>query len=226
MKTLSLPALAAVLAPSGVLAGSQTDDQASWPVPTGSSYPSGFDITTSWGNLSPYKPSTGFDLPEGVPQGCELSQAHVLHRHSQRYPTPYPLDGGSMLDFAYKVGNYTAKHKDAAVGKGPLEFLNHWQYAMGGDLLMVSGAATEATSGAWFWSKYGNLLYRSAPGQAAYSNLFPNGTERPKPTFRTTSQARILESARWWLSTFPPPAIFYYCQFLADQLVFYRWFLW
>ncbi|KAH8689450.1 putative extracellular phytase [Talaromyces proteolyticus] len=206
MKAVNVAFLASVLAPSSVIAGSQTRDQPS-PGPTGSTYPTGFDMTTSWGNLSPYKPATafgGFGLPQGVPKGCELSQVHVLHRHAQRYPTNFG-DGAVMHDFAYKVGNYTAKHKNSPVGTGPLEFLNHWQYSMGTDLLLVNGAATEATSGAWFWSKYGNLLYRAPPGVPSYTpdlNTYPNGTARPTPVFRTTSQARILESARWWLSGF------------------------
>ncbi|KAJ5585147.1 uncharacterized protein N7459_004947 [Penicillium hispanicum] len=174
--------------------------------PTGATYASGFDMTRSWANLSPYKNAAGFGVPNGVPHGCELSQVHVLHRHAERYPTDYPLDGEGMQDFADKLVNYTKAHPDDTVASGPLSFLNEWDYVLGSDTLMESGAATEATSGANFWAKYGRLLYRADRANVARwnpsLNVYPNGTARPKPVFRTTSQARILESARWWLSGF------------------------
>ncbi|KAL5044330.1 hypothetical protein BDW71DRAFT_101077 [Aspergillus fruticulosus] len=175
--------------------------------PTGASYASGFDMTKSWANLSPYKDADSFGVPKGVPKGCELSQVHVLHRHAERYPTDYPLDGEGMEDFATKLTNYTKAHAGKGpVATGPLSFLNDWQYLLGEDTLMVTGAATEATSGADFWIKYGRLLYRPdrdhVAGWDESLNVYPNGTARPKPVFRTTSQARILESARWWLSGF------------------------
>lgn len=78
---------------------------------------------------------------------------------------------------------------------------------MGTEALLPTGAATEATSGAFHWSRYGRVLYDAPAGMADWSNelnVFPNGTRRSKPMFRTTSQARILESARWWLSMSPP----------------------
>lgn len=173
--------------------------------PTGSSYPSGFDMTKSWGNLSPYIDSPGFSLSKGFPVECELSQVHVLHRHAQRYPTDYSNDGGSLARFAEKVASYAKKHPDTKVGSGPLEFLNHWDYLLGYDTLLPTGAATEDASGALFWSQYGRLLYRAGHDVPAWDsslNVYPNGTARPKPTFRTTSYPRILESARWWLSRF------------------------
>ncbi|KAJ5726309.1 Histidine phosphatase superfamily clade-2 [Penicillium malachiteum] len=174
--------------------------------PTGATYASGFDMTKSWANLSPYKDADGFNIPKGVPQGCELSQVHVLHRHAQRFPTAYPLDGDGMGDFAAKLANYSKAHPDSTSATGPLKFLNNWEYILGEDLLLENGAATEATSGANFWINYGRLLYRAGrKNLAAWStslNVYSNGTARPTPVFRTTSQARILESARWWLSGF------------------------
>ncbi|KAL4902043.1 hypothetical protein BDW74DRAFT_158959 [Aspergillus multicolor] len=173
--------------------------------PTGSSYASGFEMTRSWANLSPYKDADSFGVPKGVPRRCELSQVHVLHRHAERYPTDYPLDGEGMQDFAAKLANFSKAH-GGKVASGPLSFLNDWKYLLGSDTLMETGAATEATSGANFWIKYGRLLYRPDRDHVAAwdesLNVYPNGTARPKPVFRTTSQARILESARWWLSGF------------------------
>lgn len=193
MKEFQAP-LAAALSLSSVV---------SPPAPTGSQYPSGFDITRSWGNLSPYQDTASFGLPKGVPQDCQLSQVHVLHRHAQRYPTNSSLDGGGMVDFSQKVTDYSKTHSGKKVGHGPLDFLDHWSYMIGEDLLVTMGAATEATAGAEFWNKYGRLLYHAGPNTAGWDeslNTFPNGTARPKPVFRTASQARIVESARWWLS--------------------------
>ncbi|KAB8235163.1 histidine phosphatase family protein [Aspergillus alliaceus] len=174
--------------------------------PTGTSYASGFDMTTSWANLSPYHSAKTFGVPKGVPEGCDLSQVHVLHRHAERFPTSSPLDGVGMQGFASKLANYTRDHPQTKVGSGPLKFLNSWGYVIGQDTLMESGAATEATSGANFWIKYGRLLYGAdsdnVSGWNESLNVYQNGTQRPKPVFRTTDQARILESARWWLSGF------------------------
>ncbi|KAJ6032817.1 uncharacterized protein N7446_008890 [Penicillium canescens] len=173
--------------------------------PTGLSYPSGFDMKASWANLSPYADALDFSVSKDFPSECELSQVHVLHRHAQRYPTQWPLDGGGMETFAQKLANYTKRHPSKKIGTGPLAFLNDWEYMLGLNTLLPTGAATEATSGALFWSQYGRLLYRADRGDASWNaslNVYSNGTSRPKPTFRTTSYPRILESARWWLSGF------------------------
>lgn len=110
-----------------------------------------------------------------------------------------------MKESRIKLVNYTKIHSNTTVGRGPLTFLNGWEYLMGEDTLLTLGAATEATSGANSWDQYRRALYRAGPGVASWDrslNLFPNHTERPKPVFRATSQTRILESARWWLSKF------------------------
>lgn len=189
-----------VLAAAGL--GAALEPQAQPPAPTGATYASGFDIESSWGNLSPYKDAVGFNVTKGFPKGCELSQVHVLHRHAQRYPSSSALDGGGIQKFSEKLTNYSKAHPKAVIGKGPLSFLNDWENLLGQDVLLVSGAGTEAMAGADFWSRYGRLLYRAKPGVPAWDpslNVYPNGTVRPKPGFRTTGQERILESARWWL---------------------------
>ncbi|KAF3492148.1 uncharacterized protein GIQ15_01665 [Arthroderma uncinatum] len=156
-------------------------------------------MTTTWGNLRPYENSRGFGMPKGVPRGCELSEVHVLHRHAQRYPA------GEPLEFVDKLATYKTAHPRRTIGKGSLKFLNDWENLLGMDTLLATGSSTEATSGANFWNKYARLLYRAGPGVARWNeslNVFPNGTARPHPIFRTTTQDRILESAKWWLSGF------------------------
>lgn len=67
------------------------------------------------------------------------------------------------------------------------------------------GAATEFSAGVSFWNKYGRVLYNAAPGQVAYNGSFNNGTARPKPVLRTTSQSRIENSQiNWALGFFGP----------------------
>ncbi|CAG8145991.1 unnamed protein product [Penicillium salamii] len=197
--------MASILAVALFALGAAALPSAASPEPTGLSYPSGFDMKTSWAHLSPYVDAPGFNVSRGYPAECELSQVHVLHRHAQRYPTYYPLDGEGMERFAQKLANYSKKHPKTKVGSGPLSFLNDWEYVLGLNTLLPTGAATEATAGALFWSQYGRLLYRANASQTNWDsslNVYPNGTARPKPTFRTTSYPRILESARWWLGGF------------------------
>ncbi|KAJ5987439.1 histidine phosphatase superfamily [Penicillium sp. IBT 35674x] len=172
------------------------------PAPTGAKFESGFDMMKSWGQLSPYK-DADWGVPNGVPKGgqSELSQVHVLHRHAQRNPINMAMDGQNIQSFIAKLNGTIS-------ATGPLEFLNDWQYVLGSgaEELIVSGASTEATAGARFWLQYGRLLYHATPENlVAWNrslNVYPNGTARPQPFFRTTDQSRILESARWWLSGF------------------------
>ncbi|OGM51096.1 phytase [Aspergillus bombycis] len=175
--------------------------------PSSAEYSPGFDITSSWANLSPYKEADGFGVPKGVPRGCELSQVHVLHRHAARYPESAWFDGEGMERFSQKLKSYNNDH-DVSVGTGPLAFLKNWKYLLGRDILLAAGTATEASSGADIWSKYGRMLYRAPPGMAVWDpelNVYPNGTRRPKPSFRTTNKQRVSESARWWLTGFFGP---------------------
>lgn len=103
-----------------------------------------------------------------------------------------------METFAAKVHNFT-KANPKAKFKGPLEFLNTWTYELGEGLLTATGSDTEFKSGVNFWNKYGRLLYNAGVGQPRYNASLVN---RPKPTLRTTNQARILESANYWAAGF------------------------
>ncbi|KAL5358632.1 histidine phosphatase superfamily [Aspergillus floccosus] len=170
-----------------------------------SAEPSTFDITRSWSIHSPYKDAPGFGLPQGVPRGCELSQVHVLHRHAERYPRTVDYEGLGMEQFFEKIQHYMTTHNTDTVGTGPLSFLASWRYILGEEVLIPPGSATEATSGARFWAQYGRLLYRAPPGTTRWDqslNVYPNGTERAKPIFRTTDMDRIVKSSRSWASGF------------------------
>lgn len=82
---------------------------------------------------------------------------------------------------------------------GPLEFLNTYTYIMDDTgLLNGLGASAEFAAGVSFWNKYGRTLYNASVAQLAYNASFANGTARPKPVLRTTSQSRMTNSQINW----------------------------
>jgi Histidine phosphatase superfamily (branch 2) len=93
--------------------------------------------------------------------------------------------------------NFTKANPKAAF-TGPLSFLTSYEYIMSESYLTGIGAATEFQAGVTFWNRYGRILYNASLGQTAYNASFPNGTARPKPVLRTTSQSRIENSAINW----------------------------
>lgn len=101
--------------------------------------------------------------------------------------------------FAQKVANFTAAGGSYS---GPLAFLSSYSYELGSGLLVESGAAQEFTAGTQAWTKYGRILYNASAGQNYYNATYNNGTARPKPVLRTTSQPRILQSALYWAEGF------------------------
>lgn len=78
-----------------------------------------------------------FGLPDAsqlVPEGCELTQVHLVHRHGARYPT----SGSSPAAFAAKLQN-TVLSGSGFTAKGDLEFLNSWTFKLGAELLTPFG---------------------------------------------------------------------------------------
>lgn len=99
---------------------------------------SSFDVARSWGNLSPFYsvPADTFGLPEAsslIPEGCEVTQLHLLHRHGARYPTSSdpPADFANLLQSKANSTGFTAS--------GPMAFLNTWEYKFGEEILTPFG---------------------------------------------------------------------------------------
>ena len=97
-----------------------------------------FNVLKYWGNLSPMYSvdSAEFGLPgtsELVPEGCGLTQVHLLHRHGARYPT----SGSSPANFAAKLHNASAGAGFDATGS--LEFLATWKFKLGAEILTPFG---------------------------------------------------------------------------------------
>lgn len=163
------------------------NDQAafSWPLikpqPQGSGSQSPeFDIAKQWGNLSPWYSvqSADYGLPDAsplIPDGCDITQMHLLYRHGARYPT----SGAAPATFAEKIANST---KTGLSFSGELSFLSNWKYKLGAELLTPSGRSENFMLGIEYRQLYGHLLN--------------NFTEAGKiPVFRTESQDRMVKTA-------------------------------
>lgn len=134
----------------------------------------------------------------GLPDGCQIEQAHSLQRHAERFPTGAFDDGANDARLAAKVYNFTSAHPHSSF-TGPLSFLNSFQYQIKDTGLLTGiGANTEFLSGVTFWNRYGRTLYNASVAQLQYNASFTNGTARPKPVLRTTGQSRIENSQINW----------------------------
>jgi len=102
----------------------------------------------------------------------------MLYRHGSRYPSHRKRGPGA---FARRVQD--AVERGALNATGDLAFLNHWQYRLGLSLLVHYGAQEMFEAGVRTYYDYGKLL--------------ENLTEH-KLVVRTTSQSRMLDSARYW----------------------------
>ena len=78
-----------------------------------------------------------FGLPHAsqlIPQGCKITQVHLVHRHGARYPT----GGSPPAAFAGKLHNATVAGT-GFTATGDLAFLNTWTFKLGAELLTPFG---------------------------------------------------------------------------------------
>ncbi|KAJ4377571.1 hypothetical protein N0V83_000396 [Neocucurbitaria cava] len=139
-----------------------------------------FDISKYWGNLSPWYSlrSADYGLPDAnplAPEGCDVTQVHLLYRHGARYPT----SGAAPATFAQKVMNAT---KTGLSVSGDLSFLADWTYKLGAELLTPFGRSQNFLLGIEYRQLYGHLL-----------NNFTES--KTIPVFRTESQDRMVKTA-------------------------------
>jgi len=149
-------------------------------------------ISQYWSRLSPYKSSDEnvFGVEDtGLPDGCQIEQAHILQRNGERSPSESELE--LMNTFATQVT--TAK----GTFTGPLSYLNTWSLQLGADTLLAEGVSSEFTSGTSFWTNYGRLLFNAAPNQPFY-----NGTGFNKPVLRSPNTDYLIESTESWAKGF------------------------
>ncbi|SNX86142.1 related to 3-phytase A precursor [Melanopsichium pennsylvanicum] len=147
-----------------------------------------YNIFQHLGNESPYFSSPIFaDFQKDnavLPEQCTVKQVHILHRHGARYPTSSVTEGapyfGQVIANVSKLNNPNSKFS----ASGPLSFLNDWKYELGAEILNPIGNQELFDSGVSHYYQYGKLY--NASNQAH------------KPVIRTTSEQRILDSARYW----------------------------
>ncbi|OAP61598.1 hypothetical protein AYL99_03801 [Fonsecaea erecta] len=164
-------------------------------------------IQQYWGQLTPYADNAEdyFGVSDvGLPDGCQVEQAHLLQRHGSRFPGGTFDDGPNNENFAGKVMNWTQTNSSSSFS-GPLSFLNSYRYDLTRDYLTGIGASGSFMAGVTFWNRYGRTLFNATKGQTAYNASYVNGTSRPKLTLRTTSQSRIENTQiNWALGFFGP----------------------
>ncbi|KAK8128817.1 histidine phosphatase superfamily [Apiospora sp. TS-2023a] len=159
-------------------------DSSSFPLVAPNAHGAGADSTfnmkKSWGNLSPWYsvPSADYGLPGAsplIPEGCTITQLHLLYRHGARYPT----SDAAPARFAEKIANATKKGFEVS---HELKFLADWTYKLGAELLTPFGRSQEFLLGLEHRQLYGELL----------NNFTEQGT---LPVFRTESQDRMVKTA-------------------------------
>ncbi|KAJ7932197.1 phytase, partial [Mycena leptocephala] len=123
-----------------------------------------------------------------MPDTCQVTGLHLLHRHSARYPSAW---GGCILSTegtaSYGGPAGLSSRLNAATSKwtasGKLNFLNEWTYKLGEEVLTPFGRQQLFDLGISMRLKYGFLL----------KNFTESNT---LPVFRTESHARMLASAQ------------------------------
>jgi hypothetical protein len=113
-----------------------------------------------------------------VPEGCSITQVHLLYRHGARYPT----SGSAPSTFAAKINSAT-QQAGGFTATGSLEFLNTWTYKLGAELLTPFGRLQNFELGVAFRQQYGALLNNFTAAGAL-------------PVFRTESQDRMVKTAQ------------------------------
>jgi hypothetical protein len=111
-----------------------------------------------------------------VPDGCDITQVHLLYRHGARYPT----SGAAPGTFAQKIINAT---KAGMSVSGELSFLSNWEYRLGAELLTPFGRSQNFLLGVEHRQLYGHLLNNFTEAGAI-------------PVFRTQSQDRMVKTAQ------------------------------
>lgn len=140
------------------------------------------DIYTNLGAYTPWRPAQGL-FPETeayaqMPDQCRLKQVHLLYRHGARFPTDALND--TLAKLVNKIGNDARRGKFEP--KGDLTFMNQWKYKLGQALLVHQGAQELFDAGVKSYYEYAELMQ----------------SLKHKPVIRTTSQSRMLDSARYW----------------------------
>lgn len=64
-----------------------------------------FNLFQHLGGQGPYEPFPKFDLEITIPDDCKIIQAHMIHRHNERYPTM-----GAGAEYKTTLDKFTGKN--------------------------------------------------------------------------------------------------------------------
>ncbi|CDK25593.1 unnamed protein product [Kuraishia capsulata CBS 1993] len=116
-----------------------------------------YDVLRYLSAHGPYVEASGFGIDPAVPFGLEVTQAHILMRHGERYPT---VGAGEELYDLYEKLNNTKVHSH----KGPLKFIKNWKYIFPNSSLetesskgVYAGLKRCRLEGEYFKENYGHL---------------------------------------------------------------------
>lgn len=138
-----------------------------------------FDLLQHLANLAPWQSVHSFGLPSSsplIPDGCNLHQVHLLHRHGARYPT----SGSGPAQFAATL--HAAANGAGFSASGSLKFLNTWTYKLGAEILTPFGRSqlyvvmfffsflhADETDSTWEWGFGSSMVsrcYSTRPDQS------------------------------------------------------------
>lgn len=119
-----------------------------------------------------------------LPEQCTVTQVQLLHRHGARYPTSSPTEGAPLFGATIANISKTTHPNSNFSASGPLSFLNTWTYQLGAEVLVPVGTQELFDSGVHSYYRYGKLYNAT--------------TQKHKPVVRTTSEQRMLDSARFF----------------------------
>lgn len=133
------------------------------------------NISHYWGQYSPYF-SVPSEIPTELPEQCSITFAQILARHGARDPTTSKTTSynATIAKIHSHVKNYT----------GIYAFLKDYEYTLGANDLTVFGQQEMINSGMKYYGRYKHLA------------------EELTPFVRTSSEARVVESAQNWTQGF------------------------
>ncbi|KAI0999490.1 3-phytase A [Podosphaera aphanis] len=133
------------------------------------------NISHFWGQYSPYF-SVPSDIPDDIPEQCEVTFAQILSRHGARDPTASKSAYYGQL-ISEIQGNATS------YGSG-YAFLKDYKYQMGADQLSRFGEQEMINSGIKYYNRYKTI------------------SRDVTPVIRASGQQRVVESAEKWMKGF------------------------
>lgn len=112
------------------------------------------------------------DIPDQLPDSCEITFVQILSRHAARDPT-----ASKTKTYNATLSKITTK---TASFPGKYAFLKNYTYDLGEDQLTKFGQQQMVNSGEKFYNRYASLA------------------QRMSPFVRTTGEKRVVDSAKYW----------------------------